>query len=140
MRLLRKKRAKRQVRQLHNQEYINMYARKKINRTTTQRKKRIRARIKGDNMRPRLSVFRSNRFISAQVIDNSAQKTLCAISSKDIKEKASKSILAEKVGILLAEKMHKLHIEKVVFDRGAYRYHGIIKIFAEAVRKAGILF
>lgn len=97
-----------------------------------QRQKRIRAKIEGTKERPRVAVFRSNQFISAQVIDD--DKGLTLASEKGAKNKPSE------VGVALAKKMSAAGITKVVFDRGGYKYHGSVKELAEALRKNGITF
>lgn len=109
------------------------------------RKRRIRSRIEGSTDRPRLSVFRSALHIYAQVIDDSAGKTLVGVStlSKDLRDGLSglkKRQAAEKVGAELARLCKELQIEKVVFDRNGYRYHGRISALAEAARKGGLQF
>ena len=113
----------------------------------TQRKLRIRRRIRkvssGTAERPRLSVFRSNTGIYAQVIDDIKGTTLLAASSRD-KEMASakgnKSEMAKLVGKAIAEKCKKAGIEKVAFDRGGNLYHGRVKSLAEGAREAGLKF
>lgn len=95
--------------------------------------------------RPRLSVFRSNNHIYAQIIDDLTKHTLVAASTldKDLKGKlkaTSNIAAAEEVGKLVAKRAVKAKIEKVVFDRGGYLYHGRIKALADAARSAGLLF
>ncbi len=114
------------------------------------RKLRIRKRISGTAERPRLSVFRSNVHIYAQVVDDVQGKTLVAAStlSKELKGKgdkeadktASKSSQAKAVGKLVGELCKKKGIAKVVFDRNGYIYHGRIKALADAAREAGLSF
>ncbi|HEY8945299.1 MAG TPA: 50S ribosomal protein L18 [Polyangiaceae bacterium] len=111
------------------------------------RKLRIRSRISGTEERPRLSVFRSGRHIYAQVVlDNAGDgRTLAAAStlSRDLKgtlESDNKSDAARKVGALIAKMCLAKNIEKVVFDRNGYLYHGRIKALAEAAREAGLQF
>jgi large subunit ribosomal protein L18 len=108
------------------------------------RKKRIRKKVRGSSSRPRLSVFRSTGHIYAQVIDDDARKTLLASSSlsKDIKddEKGSKTEVARRVGVLIAEACKEKNITKVVFDRNGFVYHGRIKALAEGAREAGLEF
>ncbi len=109
--------------------------------TRNRRRQRVRSRIKGPAGRPRLTVFRSNRGIYAQVIDDLEGKTLVSASFKEIKEAGlKKTEAAGKVGELLAERARGKNIGQVVFDRGAYLYHGRVKALAEAVRKGGIEF
>lgn len=93
---------------------------------------------KGDRMR--LSVFRSNRYISAQIIDDQKGETLLSVSEKELKEKLSRTEKAKKLGLLLAEKSKKKKIDKVVFDRGKFRYHGRVKALAEGAREGGLKF
>ncbi len=104
------------------------------------RHNRLRAKVKGSAMRPRLNIFRSLSQIYAQVIDDETGKTLAAASSKELKAKATKKEMAALVGKLAAEKALKAGITKVVFDRGGYQYHGRVKELAEAARAAGLEF
>ncbi len=114
----------------------------------TERRKRIKLRIRktiyGTSDRPRVSVFRSNKQIYAQVIDDENGKTLLSASSreKDIAStsKGNKIDQAEIVGKLLADKCKEAGIETIVFDRGGYKYHGRVKSLAEAARKSGLKF
>ena len=107
---------------------------------------RVRSRIFGTSIRPRLSLFRSNRHIWAQLIDDESGKTLAAASDLEIKIKKTpgrKDILvlkisAEKVGGLLAQKAQESKINSIVFDRGCYKYHGLIRAVAEGARKGGL--
>jgi large subunit ribosomal protein L18 len=103
------------------------------------RKNRVRAKISGSESRPRLSVFRSNTHIYAQVIDDVTGKTLCSASDLKIKE-GTKTELATIVGNDVASKMKTLKIETIVFDRNGFKYHGRVKALAEAVRTAWIEF
>ena len=110
------------------------------------RKQRQRTRLsKLANGRPRLSVFRSGKYIYAQVIDDAAGNTVAAASSleKDMRTKlksTSDSSAAIEVGKLVAERAKKAGVDTVVFDRGGYRYHGRIKALADAAREAGLSF
>jgi len=105
-----------------------------------QRAKRTRAALKDAN-RPRLSVFRSNRGIEAQLIDDAKMHTIAAVSSKQLeKSKRTKSEAAMMVGEMIGKKAQDLGIKEVVFDRGSYRYHGRVKAVAEGARKAGLAF
>ena len=115
--------------------------------STTERKKRIRRRIRkvsqGTPERPRLSVFRSNSEIYAQVIDDVDGKTLAAVSSRDkvlAETKGTKTEVAKEVGKAIAEKCKEAGIEKVAFDRGGNLYHGRVKSLAEGAREAGLNF
>jgi len=107
------------------------------------RAKRVRCKLKKYNSnRFRLSIFRSSRNISAQIIDDNNNATLVSASSlkKDINSKNNKSDLSVSTAELLAKKALEKKINKVYFDRGSYKYHGRIKIFAEILRKNGIDF
>jgi len=113
----------------------------------TQRKYRIRKRIRkvssGTAERPRLSVFRSNSEIYAQIINDVEGKTLLAVSSRDkdlAKAKGNKTEIANLVGKTVAEKAKKAGIDKVAFDRGGNLYHGRVKSLAEGAREAGLEF
>ncbi|WP_373057116.1 50S ribosomal protein L18 [Zunongwangia sp. H14] len=106
-------------------------------------KKRIRRDISGTESRPRLSVFRSNKEIYAQIIDDVAGKTLAAASSRDkeISDAAnSKMEQATLVGKTIAEKAKQAGIETISFDRGGYLYHGRVKSLAEGAREGGLKF
>jgi large subunit ribosomal protein L18 len=103
-------------------------------------KRRIRKHISGTAERPRLTVFRSNKQIYAQVVDDLTGRTLAAASSLGIKEKAPKKEIASKVGELIALKSKEAGIETVVFDRNGYLYHGRVKELAETARKTGLKF
>jgi large subunit ribosomal protein L18 len=103
------------------------------------RHKRVRRDVFGTAERPRLVVFRSNRGISAQLIDDNAGRTLAAASSLDLKaDKGSKSDQATEVGKLLAQNAKKADISNAVFDRGGYLYHGRVKALADAAREGGL--
>ena len=105
------------------------------------RHKRVRKDIFGTAERPRLVVFRSNRSIGAQLIDDTAGRTLAAASSLDLKAgKGTKSDQAAEVGKLLAEKAKQADISTAVFDRGGYLYHGRVKALADAAREGGLKF
>ncbi len=104
-----------------------------------QRKERIRAKISGIASRPRLSVYRSNTNIYAQLIDDVSGKTLCASSDLKI-DGGTKSERAQKVGEELANKAKSLNITEIVFDRGWFAYHGRVKALADAARSAGLKF
>ena len=105
------------------------------------RKIRTRSKIKGTADRPRLSVFRSNRFMYAQLIDDEARKTIVGVSEKHLKEiLVGKIARAKAVGILLAKKAIDKKIKKVVFDRGSYSYHGRISGIAQGAREGGLEF
>ncbi len=105
-------------------------------------KHRIRKIISGSATKPRLSVFRSNKEINAQLIDDITGNTLVAASSRDkkIAAKGTKIEIAAEVGKSLAEKAVKAGIEKVAFDRNGYLYHGRVKALADSAREAGLKF
>ncbi len=107
------------------------------------RKQRVRYKTKKVTNRNRLSIFRSNNHIYAQLIDDKKGVTLASASSleKSIKEKKlSKKDLAELIGKNIAKKIISIGIDKVAFDRGKYKYHGLIKIIAESARSEGVDF
>ena len=100
----------------------------------------IRSKISGTAEKPRLTVFRSNCQIYAQIIDDVNGKTLAAASSLGMKEKMTKTEQAAKVGPLLAKNAQAAGISQVVFDRNGYLYHGRVKQLADAAREAGLKF
>lgn len=103
--------------------------------------KKIRAKVKGTKDCPRLCVFRSANHIYAQLINDENKKVLVSANDIELKgKKANKVNLAKEVGKLIAEKGKKIKIEKVVFDRGGFLYHGRIKSLAEGAREAGLKF
>ena len=106
------------------------------------RHKRVRAKISGTAECPRLNIFRSNKNIVAQVIDDVAGKTLVSASTldKEVKTKQANIEAAKEVGTLIAKRAIKAGIKNVVFDRGGYIYHGKVQAFAEAAREAGLEF
>jgi large subunit ribosomal protein L18 len=106
------------------------------------RHKRVRKSVSGTAERPRLVVFRSNRGIEAQLVDDLAAKTLTAASWLHLKKssKGNKTAQAAEVGKLLAEKAKAAGLETVVFDRGGYLYHGRVKALADAAREGGLKF
>ncbi len=101
---------------------------------------RIRAKISGTAARPRLSIYRSNANIYAQIIDDVTGKTLCSASDQKITEKLTKSQKAVKVGEEIAAKAKDLNLSEIVFDRGWFAYHGRVKALADAARSAGLKF
>ena len=103
---------------------------------------RVRKHVRGSAERPRLAVFRSNKHISAQVIDDRAGVTLAAASTheSDLRDGSSNKDAAAKVGKLLAERAKDAGVERVVFDRGGFLYHGRVAAVAEAAREAGLEF
>lgn len=107
------------------------------------RHRRVRKHVRGTTTRPRLAVFRSNRHISAQVIDDTSGRTLAAASSVESTVGASGTANTEaatEVGRLVAERAKAAGVDKVVFDRGGFLYHGRVAAVAEAAREAGLEF
>lgn len=105
----------------------------------TLRHGRVRSRINGTEERPRLSVFRSNKAVFIQLIDDVTGKTLASAHSKEI-TKGNKTEKSTELGKLIAKKATEKGITKVVFDRGGYLYHGRVKAIADAAREAGLVF
>jgi len=103
------------------------------------RKRRVRAKISGSATLPRVSVFRSNRYLSVQAIDDATGTTLVGINSKVIGQKANKAG-AEALAVEFAGKLKEKNIEAVVFDRNGYRYHGVIAAFGDTLRANEIKF
>ena len=103
-------------------------------------KTRIRGKISGTAERPRMTVFRSNKQIYVQLIDDLAGRTLVATSSKGIEAKATKCEIAAMVGTAIAAKALEAGITEVVFDRNGYLFHGRVKSLADAARSAGLKF
>ena len=107
------------------------------------RKLRNRKRIKSSSNRKRLSVFKSNKYVYVQVIDDITGKTIASASSLEKELKTEKKInfsIEEKVGTLIAKRSIKKGVKKVVFDKGSYTYHGKIKAIADSARKSGLEF
>ena len=100
----------------------------------------IRGKISGTPNRPRLTVFRSNKQIYAQVIDDTTGRTLAAASSLKLDVKATKKEIAAKVGEMIAKNAQEAGIQMVVFDRNGYLYHGRVKELADAARNGGLKF
>ncbi len=105
------------------------------------RRRRVRAKVQGTAERPRISVFRSNRGISAQLIDDDTGRTLAAVNwtESDLRSLAPTE-QAQRVGALLGERAKAAGVESAVFDRGGYQYHGRVKALAEGAREAGLQF
>jgi large subunit ribosomal protein L18 len=102
---------------------------------------RTRSKIRGTGARPRLAVYKSNRFMYAQLIDDEARKTIVGVSEKHLKEVlVGKIARAKALGILLAKKAIAKKLKKVVFDRGSYSYHGRISGIAQGAREGGLEF
>jgi large subunit ribosomal protein L18 len=105
------------------------------------RRRRVRARVSGTAERPRLSVFRSNRGVFAQLIDDRAGQTLAAVNWIEPElRKLSATEQAKKAGELLAERAKAAGVETCVFDRGGYQYHGRVRALAEGAREGGLAF
>jgi large subunit ribosomal protein L18 len=102
------------------------------------RRKRVRRKVVGTAERPRLSVYRSNVHIYAQLIDDDAARTLAAADSREVGEVESRKDAARKVGELVARKAQEVGIEVAVFDRGGNKYHGRIAALAEGAREGGL--
>lgn len=114
-------------------------------KTKAQRRKRIHLRVRkhitGTPVRPRLSVYRSNKGISCQLIDDVNGVTLTAASSTELKKaEGNKVAQAKQVGALIAERASEHNVQSVVFDRGGYLYHGRVKALAEGAREKGLKF
>lgn len=117
-----------------------MNAQKRKMEQRLRRKKRVRAKIFGTSTKPRLSVFRSLRYISAQVIDDSRGRTIVSVHSKDLKLPGNTIETASRVGEEIAKRTLQAGIKSVVFDKSFYAYHGRIRALADAARKAGLKF
>lgn len=116
------------VRNLYKDKYMNTSKQKQLK--ISRRHKKIRSILSGTALRPRLSVFKSNKFLYAQLIDDEKGNTLAQANSHD----------AKKVGDEIAKKAKTLKIDKVVFDRGGYLYTGKIKLIADSAREGGLNF
>jgi large subunit ribosomal protein L18 len=109
------------------------------------RHRRVRKKVRGTAVRPRLCVFRSLSHIYAQVVDDDSGRTLAAASDLEAELRSNgkagtKTAIAGKVGALVGRRSRETGIEQVIFDRGGYRYHGRVKALAEAAREAGLKF
>lgn len=104
----------------------------------TRRAKRVRAKFFGTAKKPRLSVFKSSKHLYAQLIDDAGQKTLASVNN--VKAKGKKEESGKEIGLALATAASKLGIKECVFDRGSYKYHGLIKNLAEGAREGGLKF
>ena len=117
---------------------------KKINRKLERERRHIRVRnkISGTAMRPRLCVYRSNANLYVQIVDDVAGNTLAQASTldKEVKTKHSNKEAAKEVGALIAKRAKEKKIETVVFDRSGYIYHGVVKELAESAREGGLKF
>ena len=115
-----------------------MASKKELRRLKIRR--RIRKSVSGTAERPRLSVFRSNKEIYAQLVNDVQGQTIAQASSKDLSSKGCKLDLSKEVGKTLAEKAKTSGVEGVVFDRSGYLYHGRVKALAEGAREGGLKF
>jgi large subunit ribosomal protein L18 len=108
----------------------------------SRRHTRVRKHVRGTSDRPRLAVFRSNKYIYAQVIDDTESRTIAAASSQesDLRSNALNVDTASKVGTLLASRAKQAGVGSIVFDRGGYKFHGKIKALADAAREEGLEF
>ena len=105
------------------------------------RRRRVRAKITGTAERPRISVFRSNRGVFAQLIDDTSGRTLAAVNwTEDDLRSLPRMEQATRAGALLAERAKAAGVETAVFDRGGYQYHGRVKALAEGAREGGLIF
>lgn len=112
------------------------------------RKKRVRSKIFGTSTKPRFSVFRSSKYIYAQLIDDAHRKTIVSAKSMDLKDQKidkvndlkAKTLIAYNTGLLIAKKASEKNIKEVIFDRGEYLYHGRVKALAEGARSGGLKF
>ncbi|MEK7186448.1 MAG: 50S ribosomal protein L18 [Patescibacteria group bacterium] len=113
---------------------------KKLNRI--KRKIRVRGKIRGTENMPRLSVFRSNKYMYAQVVNDDKGQTIVAISEKQLekKEALNKTDKSKELGMLIAKKAIAKKVKKVVFDKSGYAYHGRVKAIAEGAREGGLQF
>ncbi|MGC9046822.1 MAG: 50S ribosomal protein L18 [Minisyncoccia bacterium] len=115
-----------------------MDLRKKINKVKQRRARRTRSKIKGVAEKPRVSVFRSNKYTYVQIIDDKIGATILSLSTYNIKSKNNKTNKAFELGEMIGKKMLEQGIKTAVFDRGSYKYHGRVKAVAEGLRKSGI--
>lgn len=115
----------------------------KLRSKIDRRKLRIRKKVSGTSERPRLSIFRSNKYTTGQIIDDVQGITLVGLSMNDVKAlgaSSSKEDAAKEAGKKLAELAKEMKIDSVVFDRNGYKYHGRVKAFAEGAREGGLNF
>ena len=122
-----------------------MATKRERNNRRVMRHLRVRNKISGSSTRPRLAVFRSLKHVYAQIIDDTHGMTLASTSTLDQnntaeKDGKSKTDISELVGTNMAKQAKKKGIKQVVFDRGGYKYHGRVKVLAEAARKGGLIF
>jgi large subunit ribosomal protein L18 len=110
------------------------------NNSRLKRKKRVRAKISGSAIRPRLAVFKSLTSLYVQIINDENGKTLASAKTKELKKPENTIKGAKELGILIAKKCLEAKIETIVFDRAGYKYHGKIKAIAEGAREGGLKF
>ncbi|MGL4183949.1 MAG: 50S ribosomal protein L18 [Metamycoplasmataceae bacterium] len=115
-------------------------AKQSRNKVRINKHQKIRTKISGTAEKPRLCVFKSLQNFSAQLIDDQKRVTIISVSTEKDKEYGGNIKASEKLGKIMGEKIKQAKIEKIVFDRSGYIYHGRVKAFAEAVRKEGIKF
>lgn len=115
-----------------------MNKKKILNKIKSRRKQRVRAKIFGTADKPRLSIFKSNRYIYIQLIDDQIGKTIASVSDKSFENKNDKKNFPVLLGESIAKQAIEKNIKSAVFDRGSYKYHGQIKTIAESARKAGL--
>jgi large subunit ribosomal protein L18 len=115
-----------------------MNIRKALKKVQEKRARRVRAKILGTAQRPRLSVFKSNSFVYLQAIDDENQKTIVNVSTRQVASKENKLEGAKILGDKIAKAFKEKGINEAIFDRGRYRFHGIIKTIVEGARKGGI--
>ena len=112
-----------------------------LNKARVKRQKRVRSKIEGTKDIPRVSIFRSNKYIYAQAIDDRNGKTLVSVAESELKGNAGKKVeKARQLGTIMASKIKKIKSEKIVFDRGSFKYHGRVEAFAQGLREGGIKF
>ena len=104
------------------------------------RHRRVRAKISGTAEKPRLSVFKSNYHLYTQLINDSDGKTIAAVSDKEIAKATTKKVLAYEIGKLMAKKAIEKNISSIIFDRGGYKFHGVIAEIARGAREGGLKF
>jgi|SRR3989338_5498741 len=124
-------------------EFIISFMKVSKSQHRNKRRARVRAKISGTSLVPRISVFRSNRHLFVQIIDDESRKTVVSSIIKSKKKsslKGTKTESASVIGETLAKKAQESGITKVVFDRGGYKYHGRVKALAEGLRKGGLKF
>jgi large subunit ribosomal protein L18 len=104
------------------------------------RHKRVRSKVRGTEKRPRLSVFRSNKGMYLQLIDDESGRTLVSAHTNEVKKKDKKTVIGFELGKLIAKKSLEKNIKQVVFDKSSYKYHGRVKAVADGAREGGLRF